>query len=77
MVDSFKVAEGLYCVIVDPNAGINLSNALILANTGGHASNAVTIGPPNSSCDYRRDAITVVTLRDNIPANAGFELAVL
>ncbi|MFE7524736.1 hypothetical protein ACFU7Y_03350 [Kitasatospora sp. NPDC057542] len=77
VVDSFQVAEGLYCVIVDPNAGINLPSALILGNAGGHATNVHTIGQPTTSCNGRRDAITVVTLKDNLPKSDSFTIAVL
>ncbi|MFE7430443.1 hypothetical protein [Streptomyces sp. NPDC057545] len=77
VVDSFQVGEGLYCVIVNPNAGINLSNALILANGGPQTTSVSTIGRPTLSCDSRRDAVTVVTLKDGLPESSGFTIAVL
>lgn len=77
VTDSFQVGEGLYCVIVDPNAGINLSSALILANGGVGTTSVETIGRPTLSCGSRRDAITVVTLDDGHPASASFTIAVL
>ncbi|MFF2960992.1 hypothetical protein ACFVT1_19230 [Streptomyces sp. NPDC057963] len=77
VVDSFQVGEGLYCVIVNPNADINLSNALILANARIHADSVETIGKPTTACGSRRDAITVVTLKDGLPASSSFTIAVL
>ena len=77
VVDSFQVGQGLYCVIVNPSAGINLSNALILANGGPQTTSVSTIGQPTLSCNNRRDAITVVTLKDGHPASSSFTLAVL
>ncbi|MFF3734684.1 hypothetical protein ACFYXM_31465 [Streptomyces sp. NPDC002476] len=77
VVDSLQVGEGLYCAIVDPNAGINLSNALILANGGPQTSSVSTIGRPTPSCDSRRDAVTVVTLKDGHPESSSFTIAVL
>jgi hypothetical protein len=77
VVDSFRVGEGLYCVTVDRNAGIDLSSALILANGGVGTTSVETIGKPTMSCDSRRDAITVVTLKDGHPASAYFKIAVL
>lgn len=77
VVDSFQVGEGLYCVIVNPNAGINPSSALILANAHIHADSVSTIGRPTTSCDNRRDAITVVTLKNGHPTSSSFTLAVL
>ncbi|MEU3652927.1 hypothetical protein AB0E67_08755 [Streptomyces sp. NPDC032161] len=77
VVDSFQYGPGVYCVIVDPTAGINLPSALILANAQIHADSVVTIGEPTTSCDSRRDAITVVTLKNGLPASSSFTIAIL
>ncbi|WP_331753813.1 hypothetical protein [Streptomyces sp. NBC_00826] len=77
VTDSHQVSQGLYCVIVNPSANINLSNALILANGGPSTTSVSTIGKPTLACDSRRDAITVVTLRDGHPVNGNFTIAVL
>ncbi|OKI41285.1 hypothetical protein A6A29_38120 [Streptomyces sp. TSRI0281] len=77
VTDSHRVSEGLYCVTVDPSAGINLSSALILANGGPGTTSVSTIGEPTRACDSRRDAITVITLKDGHPASSNFTIAVL
>ncbi|MFF8912751.1 hypothetical protein ACF08M_05325 [Streptomyces sp. NPDC015032] len=77
VVNSFQNDPGVYCVIVDPNAGINLPSALILANPHIHADSVVTIGEPTLACNSRRDAITVVTLKNGLPASSSFTIAVL
>ncbi|MCR8578781.1 hypothetical protein [Streptomyces sp. Isolate_219] len=77
VTDSHRVSQGLYCVIVKPSANINLSSALILANGGPNTTSVSTIGKPTSACDNRRDAITVVTLKDGLPVSSNFTIAVL
>ncbi|MFE4974861.1 hypothetical protein ACFRAR_22505 [Kitasatospora sp. NPDC056651] len=77
VVDSFAYGPGVYCVIVDQAAGINLSTALILANGGPGSTSVSTIGKPTTSCGSRRDAVTVVTLKDGLPAPSSFTLAIL
>ncbi|AZS75036.1 hypothetical protein DDE74_32625 [Streptomyces lydicus] len=76
VTDSHRVSQGLYCVIVKPSAHINLSSALILANVASATSVSI-IGEPTMACDSRRDAITVVTLKDGLPVSSDFTIAVL
>ncbi|MFE4357450.1 MULTISPECIES: hypothetical protein [unclassified Kitasatospora] len=78
VVDSFETPnQGVYCVIVDPAAGIDLSTALILANGGPTTTGVSASGLPTSSCNNRRDAITVVTLDNGRPVVGSFTIAVL
>lgn len=77
VIDSHRVSQGLYCVIVNPSANINLSSALILANGGPTTTSVSIIGKPTQACNNRRDAITVVTLKDALPEDSNFTLAVL
>ncbi|WP_030246336.1 hypothetical protein [Streptomyces sp. NRRL S-350] len=78
VIDSFESTHrGVYCVIVDPAAGIDLSSALILANGGVGTTSVEAAGRPTSSCDNRRDAITVVPVNDGHPTPASFTIAVL
>ncbi|MFJ8444282.1 hypothetical protein [Kitasatospora griseola] len=76
VTDSIPSGKGVYCVIIDPDAGIDLSTALILA-TGYPATNVTTQRQPTQACDNRQDAVTVVTLVDGRPEYSGFTLAVL
>ncbi|MFI9366264.1 hypothetical protein ACIG5E_35205 [Kitasatospora sp. NPDC053057] len=79
VIDSFKSAHGpnVYCVIVNPSAGINLSSALILANGGVGTTSVEASGYPTTSCDSRRDAITVVPVNNGRDVSASFTIAVL
>lgn len=77
VVDSFEASPGVYCVIVNPAADINPSDALILANGGPGTTSVSTLGKPTSSCGNRRDAVTVVPLKDGRPTPSSFTIAVL
>ncbi|WP_316519936.1 hypothetical protein [Kitasatospora brasiliensis] len=78
VVESFEtVHPGVYCVIVNPSAGINLPSALILANGGVGTTSVEVLGAPTTSCDSRRDAITVVPVNNGHPVRASFTIAVL
>ncbi|MET8630858.1 hypothetical protein ABZW30_45465 [Kitasatospora sp. NPDC004669] len=77
VIDSYRPFTGVYCVIVDPSAGIDLPSALILANGGVGTDSVQILREPTQSCGNRRDAITVVPVKDGRQTDAEFTIAVL